>query len=177
MRGVQGCTPVNAQGVSGLLEFLLTGFLFIPFLTFSIAILLLTAPGGFSVVLRSLAGAICFTAPALPASAILTFFLITLLILCSLFHDKLLNLMTFLKIVALGPMDLAVRPIAFPGPFGSHSLPAVSARDNFLAGGFSISLFAGARCARSLNCHHCLVLALFVALLALPLTGGYVIVV
>ena len=104
---MQRCTPVNTQGVSGLLEFLLTGFLFNPSITFIIAILLLSAPGRFSLVSRSLAGAICFTAPALPASTILTSFLITLLILSPLPLDELLNLM-FLEIMALGPMNLAV---------------------------------------------------------------------
>src|SRR5215216_5684265 len=52
------------------------------------------APGGFPLVPKSLAGAICFTTPALSASAILTFLLIVLLILSPLLLDKLLNLMT-----------------------------------------------------------------------------------
>ena len=59
--------PVNAQGVSGLLEFLLASFLFIPSITLIIANFLLSAPGGFPLVPKSLAGMICFTArPLLP---------------------------------------------------------------------------------------------------------------
>ena len=62
-------------------------------------------------------GTICFTTPALTASSILTFLLITLIIFCSLSLDKLLNIITFMEVVALGPVDLAVRPITFPGFF------------------------------------------------------------
>ena len=63
-------------------------------------------------VLKGFARAICFTTPALTASNILTFFLVTFLIFCSLPLNELLNLITLLKIVALGPMNLVVRPIA-----------------------------------------------------------------
>ena len=174
---MQRCTPVNAQGVSGLLEFLLAGFLFIPSITFIIAILFLPDPGGVSLVLRSLVGVICFTVSALPASAILTFFLITLLILSPLLLDELFNQMTFLEIMALGWMNLAVRPITFPSLLGSRNLPGISARSNFLAGNFVLSLLAGTRHAQSLNGRHCLIFARLVALLVLLLlTGGLVVI-
>ena len=151
MRGVQGCTPVNTHGASGLLELLLTGFLFIPSITLIIGIFLLSTPGRFSLVRKELAGVICFTASALPASAILTFFLIMLLIFSPLLLDELLNLMTFLEIVVLCPMYLAIRHVTFPSLLGSRSLPAVSACGNLLAGGFGLSLLAGTRRAQSLN--------------------------
>ena len=96
MGGVQRCAPVNAQGVRGLLKLLLTGFLFIPFITLIITDFLLLAPSGFSFVSKGLAGAICSIASALTASDILTIFLITLLIFCSLSLDQLLNLIALL---------------------------------------------------------------------------------
>ena len=121
MREVQGCTPINAQGVSGLLELLLTGFLFIPSITLIIANCPLSAACGFSVVPKSLAGAICFTASALPASAILTFYLTLLLIFSPLPLDELLNLMTLLEIVAHGLMNLAVMSITLPSLCSDHN--------------------------------------------------------
>ena len=108
MRGVQRWAPVNAQGVSGLLKLLLTGFLFTPSISLIITGFLLSTSGGLSLVPKGVAGAIYFTATTVNASNILTFFLIPLLILCSLLLDKLLNLVTLLKVVALGPMNLAV---------------------------------------------------------------------
>ena len=83
---------------------------------------------------KGFAGAICFTASALTASSILTFFLVTLVIFCPLFLDKLLNLVTLLKVMALGLMDLAVRPIAFPSFLGSSGFPVGRESSNFLAG-------------------------------------------
>ena len=65
--------PLNAQGVSGLLEFLLTGFLFIPSITIIIIGFLLSASGGISLVPKGVAGAIYFTTLALTTSNILTF--------------------------------------------------------------------------------------------------------
>ena len=106
---MQRCTPINAQGVSGLLELLLTGFLFIPSITLIIASFLLSTPGGFSLVPEGFAGAICFTASALPASGILTFFLVTFLIFCSLPLNELLNLITLMKVMAFSLMNLAVQ--------------------------------------------------------------------
>ena len=50
MGGVQRCTPVNAQGVSGLLKLLLTGFLFIPSITLIIIGFLLSTSSGLSFV-------------------------------------------------------------------------------------------------------------------------------
>ena len=47
VRGVQRCTPVNAQGVSGFLELLLVGFLFISFITLIVAIFLPRPLAGF----------------------------------------------------------------------------------------------------------------------------------
>ena len=96
---------------------------------------------------KGFAGAVCFTASALTDSSILTFFLITLIIFCPLSLDKLLNLVTLLKVVAFGPMDLAVRPITFPNFFHGSSLLAGSARGSFLAGGLSLGLLAGTRVA------------------------------
>ena len=101
MRSVQRCTSVNAQGVCGLLKLLLTGFVFIPSITLIITCFLLSTSGGLSLDPKGFAGAIYFTASALTASNILTLFLITLLILCSLFLNKLLNLVTLLKVMAL----------------------------------------------------------------------------
>ena len=126
---------------------MLTGFLFIPFITHIITDFLLLTPGEFSLVMKGFARVICFTASALTASGILTFFLITLIILCPLFLDKLLNLITLLKVVAFGLMDLAVRPITFPNFFHGTGFPAGTARDSFLAGGLSLGLLAGTRCA------------------------------
>src|SRR6266536_4504065 len=115
VRGVQRCTPVNAQGVSSPLKLLLTGFFFISSITFTITNFFLSTPGGFSLVSKGLAGAIYFTTPTLAASGILTFLFVTLLILCSLSLNKLLNLIALLKIMAFGPMNLAIRLITFPG--------------------------------------------------------------
>ena len=53
VRGVQRCTPINAQGVSGLLKLLLTGFLFIPAITLIITSFLLLASGAGSTTLTS----------------------------------------------------------------------------------------------------------------------------
>ena len=105
---MQGCTPVNAHGVSCFLQFLLAGFLFISSITLIIAILLLTSSGGVSLILRSLAGAACSATSALPASAIMTFLLITLLILSFLLLCKQLNLPAILEVMAFGAVDLAV---------------------------------------------------------------------
>jgi hypothetical protein len=91
VRGVQGRTSVNAQGVSGLLELLLAGFLFISFITPIIAFLL-TASGRFPLILRGLAGATSSVASALPASTILVSLFVTLLVLSFLLLDELLNL-------------------------------------------------------------------------------------
>jgi hypothetical protein len=171
--GVQRCTFVNAQGVSGFLEFLLAGFLFISSITLIVAILLLTATGGFPLILRSLAGAACFATAALPTSAILTFLFISLFIFIPLLLDKLLNILTLLEIVALGLIDFALWVIAFPSLLSSRGLPAISAHGSFLAGYLGLGLLASTRHARSLNSHHFLILAPFVALLVLfLLTGG-----
>ena len=70
--------PANAQGVGGLLDFLLTSFLFIPSITLIITGFLLSTSGGLSMVPKGFAAAIYFTASTLTASNILTFFLITL---------------------------------------------------------------------------------------------------
>ena len=91
VRGGQRCTPINAQGINGLLKLLLTGFLFIPSITLIITGFLLSTSGGISMVPKGLAGVIYFTASALTASKILTFFLVVLLILCSLSLNKLLK--------------------------------------------------------------------------------------
>jgi hypothetical protein len=173
VRGVQGCTSVNAQGISGLLELLLAGFLFISFITPIIAFLLLTASGRFPLILRGLAGAASSATSALPASAILVSLFVTLLVLSLLLLDELLNLMTLLEIMALGPMDLAVRPVSLPSLLGSRGFPAISARGNFLAGSLGLGLLAGTRCAQSFNGHHCFILALLVRLL---LVGGVAVV-
>jgi hypothetical protein len=133
VRGVQRCTPVNAQGVIGFLELPLAGFLFISFIGLTIAILLLTASGGFSLGLRCLAGVTYSAALALPTSTILVFLLIMLLVLGPLLLDELLNLMTLLKIMALGLMDLVVWPITLPSLLGSRGFPAVGVGSNFLA--------------------------------------------
>ena len=176
MRSVQICTSFNAQGVRGLLKLLLTGFLFIRSITFIFRGFLLSTSGGLSLVPKGFAGAIYITTSALTARNILTLLLITLLILCFLSLDKLLNLITLLKVVALGPINLAIWPIAFPGLVDSRSLPAVSACVSFLAGGFGSSLLAGTRCARSFDGHHCLILAPLVALLSFLLTGGFIVI-
>lgn len=125
------------------------------------------APGGFSLVPKGFAGAVCFTASALSASIILTFLLITLIILSSLSLDKLLNLITFMEVVALGPVDLAGQPFTFPDFLLCSDFPAGSARGNFLARGLSLGLLAGTRRARTFHSHH----FLLVALLALSLTS------
>ena len=91
-------------------------------------------------VLRSLARAACSAASAFPTNASLVFLLISLLVLSLLLLDELLNLMTLLKVVALGPMDLAVRPITLPSLLSSRSFLAISARDSFLAGGWPLEL-------------------------------------
>ena len=96
--------------------------------------LLSPGPGGISFVPKGLAGAICSIALALTASDILTLFLISLLIFCSLSLEQLLNLIALLKVVALGPLDLAVQPIALPSFLGSCSFLAVGACGNLLAG-------------------------------------------
>ena len=72
VRGVQRCTPVNAQGVSGLLKLPLTGFLFIPSITLIITNFLLSTSGGLSFVPKGFAGAIYFTTSAHAASNIFT---------------------------------------------------------------------------------------------------------
>ena len=54
--------PPKAQGVSGLLKLLLTGFLFIPSITLIITSFLLSTSSGFSLVLEGFAGVIYFTA-------------------------------------------------------------------------------------------------------------------
>ena len=105
MRGVQGCTPVNAQGISGFLKLLLAGFLIILFIAFVTTFLLLMPSSRFPWTLGNLAGA---ASSALPANAILVSLFVTLLVLSFLLLDELLNLMTLLEIMALGPMDLAV---------------------------------------------------------------------
>ena len=61
MRSVQRCTSINAQGVSGLLKLLLTGFLFIPSITLIITGFLLLTSGGLSLVPKGFAGVIYFT--------------------------------------------------------------------------------------------------------------------
>lgn len=131
VRGVQGRASVNAQGINGLLELLLAGFLFIPFITLVIAFFLLMASSRFPLLLRDLAGAASSATSDLPANAILVSFLVTLLVLSFLFLDELLNLMTLLEIMDFGLMDLAVRPVSL---LGRHSFPAVTTRGNFLAG-------------------------------------------
>ena len=146
VRGVQRCTPINAHGVSGLLKLLLTGFLFIPSITLIFTDFFLSTSSGLSLVPKGFVGEIYFTTSALTASNILTLFLITLLILCSLSLNKLLNLITLLKVVAFGPMNLAIRPITFPSFLGSRGFPVVSAHSSFLAGGFGLSRLAGTRC-------------------------------
>lgn len=171
MRGVQICTPVNAEGVSGLLKFLLTCFLFIPSITIITTSFLLSASGGVSLIPKGFAGAIYFTTSALTASNTLTFFLVTLLILSFLSLDKLLNLIALLKVVALGPMNLAVQPITFPGFLDSIGFPVVSAHGSFLAGGLSFGLLAGTRRTRSFNSHYCLIPLLLTMFFALILTG------
>ena len=137
---------------------------------------LLSTSGGFSLVPEGFAGAIYFTASALTANDILTLFLVTLLILCSLSLDQLLNLIGLLKVMAFGPVDLAVQPITVPSLLGSHSFPAFSARDSFLAGGPGLFLLAGTRCALSSYSHHRFVSWLLIALLALSLTGWFVLI-
>ena len=92
---------------------------------------------------KGFAAAIYFTASTLTASNILTLFLMLLLIRCSLFLDKLLYLMTLLKVMALGPMDLGVRPIALLGPLGSCSFSAICAHGSLLAGDLSLGDHAG----------------------------------
>ena len=171
VRSVQRCTSSMHRGVCGLLKLLLTGFLFIPSITLIITGFLLSTSGGLSMVPKGLAGAVCFTTSALTASNILTFFLVMLLILCFLLLDKLLNLITLLKVVALGPMNLAIRPITFPSFLGSSGFPAVSAHGNFLVGDICFGLLAGTRHARTFHTHHCLISWLLAALLALSLTG------
>ena len=161
----------QCTGISGLLKLLLTGFLFIPYITLIIIGFFLSTSGGLSLVLEGFARAIYFTGSALTASNILTLFLITLLILCSLSLDKLLNLITLLKVVALGPVDLVVRPITFPNFFHGSGFLAGSARGSFLAGGLSLGLLTGTRRNRSFNSHHCLIPPLLTAFLALFLTG------
>src|SRR5215216_5018640 len=118
LRGVQKCTTVNAQGASSPLKLLLTGFFFISSIIFTITNFFLLTPGGFSLVPNGLAGAIYFTTPALAASGILTFLLVTLLILCLLSVNKLLNLIALLKVLALGPMDFSIQTITLPSFFG-----------------------------------------------------------
>ena len=167
VRGVHRCTPVNAQNVSGLLKLRFTSFLFIPSITLIITGFLLSTSAGLPLVLKGFAGAIYFTTLTLTANNILTLFLITLLILCSLSLDKLLNLITLLKVMALGPMNLAIRPITFPGILGSSGFPAVIAHGSFLAGGLSFGLLAGTRRTRSFNGHHCFISPFLTALPAL----------
>ena len=163
--------PRQCIGRRCLLKLLLTSFLFIPSITLIITGFLLSTFGGLSLVPKGFAGAIYFTAPTLTASSILKFFLITLLVLCSLFLDKLLNLITLLKVVALGPMNLAIRPITFPGFLGSIGFPSVGAHGNFLAGGLSFGPLTDTRRTRSFNSRHCLIPPLLTVLLALLLTG------
>ena len=138
--------PINAYGVRGLLKLLLTCFLFIPSITHIITYFLLLTPGGFSLVPKGFAGAICFTISALSASSILTFFLIMLIIFCPLSLDKLLNLVELLKVMALCPVDFAIWAIAFPGFLGGSGFPAGCASSNFLVGGLSLGLLAGTGC-------------------------------
>ena len=171
MGGVKRCTPVNVQGVRGLLKLLLTDFLFIPFITLIITDFLLLVSSRFSFIPKGLAEAICSITSALTASDILTLFLVTLLIFCSLSLNKLLNLITLLKVVAFGLMNLAIWPITFPGFVGSRDLPTVSTHDSVLAGDLGLGLLAGTRCTRSFDSHHSLILPLLTALLALLLTS------
>ena len=98
------------------------------------------------------------------------------LILSSLSLDQLLNLIALLKVVALGPMDLAVRPIALPGLLGSRSFPAIVSHGSLLAGDFSLGGLAGTRRGLSFNGHHCLILTPLIALLVPLLTGGFIII-
>ena len=81
----------------------------------------------------------------------MVFLLTTLLVLSPLLLDELLNLMTLLKIMAFGLMDLAVRPITLPSFHGSRGFPAISAHGSFLAGNLGLGLLAGTRCARPLD--------------------------
>ena len=120
---------------------------------------------------KEFAGVIYFTASAHTTSDILTFFLVALLILCSLFLNKLLNLITLLKVVAFGPMNLAIHPITFPSLLGSRDLPVVSAHGNFLAGDLSFGLLVGTRRTISFNSHHYFISSLLAALLALLVTS------
>ena len=176
VRGVQRCTPVNAQGVSGLLELLLAGFLFIPSITLIIANFLLSAPGRFSLVLKGLAWAICFTASGLPTSAILTFFLITLLIFSPLLLDELLNLMTLLEIMAFGAMDLAVLLVRASWLLSSHQGPAGDTLGNFLAGVICLGFLGGAGVFRSLDGKHGFTFALPVAAPTFLRRGGSILI-
>ena len=128
------------------LFFVVLCFLFIPSITFIITDFLLSTSGGLSMVPKGFAGAVYFTTSALTASNTLTFFLITLLIFCFLFLGKLLNLITLLKVVALGPMNLAVRPITFTGFLGSRGLTAVSARGSFHAGASTLAFLSALVC-------------------------------
>ena len=164
---MQRRTSVNAQGICGLLKLLLTGILLITSITLIITSFFLPTSGGLSLVLKGLAGAVYFTTLALTTSNILTFFLISLLILCFLLLDKLYNLITVLKVVALGPMNLEVQAITLPGFLSGSGFPAISARDSFLAWDLSFGLLAGTRRNLSFSGHHYFIYPVLTSLLAL----------
>jgi hypothetical protein len=106
-----------------------------------------------------------------PTSAILGLLLVTLLVLLLLLFGKLLYLPALLEIVALGAVDLAVRPAGLAGLLTCCSLPASIAPGNLLAGDVCLRLLGGIGVAGALDGQYCLFLALSVTLFALLLWG------
>ena len=101
---MQRGATVDAHGLCSLLELMLAGLVMIIVFLFLVA-----APSG-PLLLVILAAATSLAATLLAGSlgTILTFLLITPIILCPLCLDKLLNLITFMEVMAFGAVDLAV---------------------------------------------------------------------
>jgi hypothetical protein len=156
---------------------MVAGPIFVLVIILIVIFFLVTASSRFLLLLFGLAAAASSatrTLLARPSSTVLDLLLVALLILSFLLFGKLLNLPALLEIMALSAVDLAIWPVGLAGFLSCRGFLAISACSIFLAGALCLGFLGSV--AGALDGHHCLAFALPIALPALFLQGGGVVV-